>query len=262
MHEVESEVYDHLDPRRDRNMEAVRRREEEERRERLREIKRRHRERQQQDRYRSGYSRRDDDDDDSDQEDVNIGVESRRRPAVEEWDRNKGTRTNLVSGQQHSVKTVGIGDLRVPGKAADQESQRLLHSGRPLDVVCVDGSKSADKALSHALRRLPRNHTFLLLHGNYTPSSSGLDPKESKEAKAIEDKYLEMCEKRGRKCHFVNFHFSSNRNFGERVCQYEKYDNVESIVMGKRAHVSDFRRCALFLCETFGCPPLSFCFLT
>merc|ERR1711879_499577 len=66
--------------------------------------------------------------------------------------------------------------------------------------------------------------------------------RESKEALALERKYLDLCEEKGRKCKFVNFSFNSNRNFGEKVCQYETYGNVESIVLGKRGYVSDFRR--------------------
>jgi len=236
MHEVEREVYDYFEDE-DRDMEEVRRLEQEQQKERLREIKRqrRRREREQPERrYRqSSYE----------DEDVNVGIESRRRPAVEEWDRNLGTRTSLVDGKQHSVKAVGIGDLRMPNEPrADKESERILQSGKPVDVICVDGSKSADKALLHAFRRLPRNHTFLLLHGSYAPSTTGLHPRESKEAMALEHKYLDLCEEKGRKCKFVNFSFNSNRNFGEKVCQYEKYGNVESIVMGKRSYVSDFRR--------------------
>jgi hypothetical protein len=236
MHEVEREVFDYFEDE-DRDMEEVRRLEGEQMKERLRELKRQRKRREREPdrsdrRYRRNYD-----------EEVNIGLESRRRPAEEEWDRNKGTRTSLVDGKQYNIKTVGVGDLRMPNEPrADMESERLLASGRPLDVICVDGSKSADKALAYAFKRLPRNHTFFLLHGSYSPSTTGLDPRESKEAAALERKYLDLCEQQGRKCKFVNFSFTSNRNFGEKVCQYEKYQNVESIVMGKRSYVSDFRR--------------------
>jgi len=239
MHEVEREVYDYFDDDGDRGMDEVRRLELEHKRERIRELKRQQRKRREQE----GQNRYRRSDDEEDEDEVRIGVESRRRPAVEEWDRNKGTRTSLADGMQHSVKTVGIGDLRVPNEPrSDRESERLLQSGKPLDVICVDGSKSADKALAHALKRLPRNHTFLLLHGSYSPSSTGLHPRENKEAAALERRYLDLCDEQGRKCQFVNFSFTDNRNFGEKVCQYEKYQNVESIVMGKRGYVSDFRR--------------------
>jgi hypothetical protein len=241
MHEVEREVYDYFDD--DDDMNEVRRLELERKEERIRELKHQQRKRREQEKDSERRNRRSSAVDEDDDEEVRIGVESRRRPAVEEWDRNKGTRTSLADGKQHSVKTVGIGDLRVPNEPrSDRESERLLQSGKPLDVICVDGSKSADKALAYALKRLPTNHTFLLLHGSYSPSSTGLHPRENKESAALESRYLDLCEEQGRKCKFVNFSFTDNRNFGEKVCQYEKYQNVESIVMGKRGYVSDFRR--------------------
>jgi hypothetical protein len=58
---------------------------------------------------------------------------SRRRPAVEEWDRNKGTRTSLADGKQHSVKTVGIGMALIPPPtfiAVDKEELNVHHTRR------------------------------------------------------------------------------------------------------------------------------------
>jgi hypothetical protein len=234
MYDVERQVYDRFEEA-DRNMEEVRKLSQEEKAERLRELKRARKRRE-----RSGRRYRDEED-----EAVNIGIESRRRPAVEEWDRNMGTRTDLTYGKQHHAKAVGIGDLRAPREGVVQERDRILYNGKPVDIVCVDGSKSADKALLHAFKRLPRNHTFILLHGSYSPSTTALHPDENKEAQVLERNYLDLCQQQGRKCKFVNFAYASNRNFGEKVCQYEKYRNVESIVMGKRGYVSDFRRVLL-----------------
>jgi len=87
-----------------------------------------------------------------------------------------------------------------------------------VDVVCVDGSKSADKALSQAFKSLPQNHLILLLHGYYSPSSipcasdpavlgescvnellfcCRMSPEESREIGQLEDRYMGLCENYG-----------------------------------------------------------------
>jgi len=224
---VERDVFDRFDEE-DRNIRELQKLSQRERAERMRELRRKvNKER--------GRV--------ADEGEVRVGLESSRSPVTEEWGRNKGVRTNLQTGNRHQVKAVGVGDLKT--RTLDMKAERLLRSGKPVDVICVDGSSSANKALHHAFKRLPKDHTFILLHGNYTPSSTGLHPDELRETQILESRYLEQCHEHERRCMFLNFNFSSNCDFGEKVCQYERYANVQSIVMGKRSYVSDFRRALL-----------------
>jgi len=134
-------------------------------------------------------------------------------------------------------RVLGVGALI---QEEEEDGKKLLKSGRPTDVVLVDGSRSADKALLHAFASMPKRHSFLLLHGIYSPASVPLFPEQ--EVLNLEHHYNKLCKKAGRDCHFLHFNYRNNRDFGERVCQYQRYPNVKSIVMGKRANTSELRR--------------------
>ncbi len=78
-----------------------------------------------------------------------------------------------------------------------------------VDVVCVDGSEGADRAMQFALRESPPNHRLLLLFGAYVPHKEELSwgtfsvssMREGhywdKELPDVYIKYTDMCQKAG-----------------------------------------------------------------
>jgi len=160
----------------------------------------------------------------------------RDKSKIEKWEALQGLRID-DQGRARSIQALGAGDLL---QDEDDGGMKLIKSGRRTDVVCIDGSRSADKALQHAFVSMPKSHSLLLLHGIYSPSSVPVHP--SKEVEKSEHHYDKMCKRAGRDCHFVQFNYKNNREFGERVCQYQNYNNVKSIIMGKRANASNLRR--------------------
>jgi len=226
MHEVERDLFDRFDHPDDKNVKELRRLAGRKQAEREENLKRR-------------MERRKESQDFDD--DIHIGKERRREHGKD----CKGTIANLADSEQPRSRPAFIGDLKLAANQRHERKSWLLASRKPVDVVCVDGSKSADKALSQAFKSLPQNHLILLLHGYYSPSSIPMSPEESREIGQLEDRYMGLCENYGRKCEFVTFPYSSNRDFGERVCKYERYPNVESIIMGRRGYVSNLRRTML-----------------
>ncbi len=45
----------------------------------------------------------------------------------------------------------------------------LKQTGSNTDIVCVDGSEGADRAMRYALANTPKDHTLVLLHGAQVP---------------------------------------------------------------------------------------------
>jgi len=155
----------------------------------------------------------------------------------EVWDGSLGLRVGRLS----RIPTVGVGDRL--GEEDDSNVRKFIKGGRKVDIVCVDGSSSSDKALLHAFEGKPKDHRLMLLHGVYSPASVPF--RVDNEINHLADHYHEMCERAGRECHVAYFNFKSNREFGEGVCQFQNYGNVRSITIGKRAHTSSLRRMML-----------------
>lgn len=108
-------------------------------------------------------------------------------------------------------------------------------------VVCVDGSRSSDRAVRFALENVPKQRKLLLIHGIYSPITSRTEDHEP-ELRRMENKYLDMCRFAGRDCTFVPFEYSRNRSFSEGVCHFARANRSPSIIMGKRDDVSTLRR--------------------
>lgn len=79
----------------------------------------------------------------------------------------------------------------------------------PVDIVCVDGSEGADRAMEFAFRNTPPHHRLLLLNGGHVPhkeevgwgSFTATSMREGhywdKDMPAVYSKYTEMCVKEG-----------------------------------------------------------------
>jgi len=128
---------------------------------------------------------------------------------------------------------------------AMRAGKSLLEGNKPIDVVCVDGSVGADKAMIYALKNLPKNHSLLLMHGIYSPITGTSSRSDDWESIKLEKKYQKMCKDYGRECAIMHFNFTSTNDFGDRVCRYERYNNVKSVIIGRREDVSDVRRAFL-----------------
>jgi len=125
------------------------------------------------------------------------------------------------------------------------DQYRMRRTGKAMDgpdqVICVDGSKSSDRAMRFAFDNVPKNKRLLLLHGVYTPLNSRID-YHNRELERMEDKYLDMCKRAGRECIFAPFEYSRGSSFSEGVCHYARANRSPSIIMGKRDDVSTLRR--------------------
>jgi hypothetical protein len=117
---------------------------------------------------------------------------------------------------------------------------RELEGSAAVDVICVDGSSGADKAMHYALKNLPKSHSLLLVHGHYYPMVAN----EEKLAQ-MERKYKRMCDEAGRQCAMMHFNYTGTNDFGERVCRYSRRNNAKSIIVGRREDISEVRRTLL-----------------
>jgi nucleotide-binding universal stress UspA family protein len=125
-------------------------------------------------------------------------------------------------------------------RAKSRGTGKSIRGGQD-QVVCVDGSKSADRAMRFAFANVPENKRLLLLHGVYTPFNSRID-FHNRELRRMEAKYLDMCDRAGRECIFAPFEYSRNRGFSDSICHYARANRSPSIIMGKREDVSTLRR--------------------
>jgi nucleotide-binding universal stress UspA family protein len=115
-----------------------------------------------------------------------------------------------------------------------------------VDVVCVDGSEGADRAMQFALRETPPEHRLLLLFGAYVPHKEEMtwgtfsvtSMREGhywdKDLPDVYLKYTDMCQKAGRKCEFVHFHFDRMSKFGERVCSFAAKSHAQNVILARR----------------------------
>jgi nucleotide-binding universal stress UspA family protein len=108
-----------------------------------------------------------------------------------------------------------------------------------LDVIAIDGSAGADRALLYAARNLPKDRSLLLVHGVHSRWMGGTDESEIRE---IEDHYAGLCQKAGRECRFKTFSYTSTTDFGDQVCQYAERQGAASVIIGRRENISNMRR--------------------
>ncbi|ELR11931.1 cyst specific protein CSP 21, putative [Acanthamoeba castellanii str. Neff] len=115
-----------------------------------------------------------------------------------------------------------------------------------VDIVCVDGSEGADRAMQFALRETPPDHRLMLLFGAYVPHKEELSwgtfsvssMREGhywdKELPDVYIKYTDMCQKAGRKCDFIHFHFDRMSKFGDSVCSIADRHHAQNVILARR----------------------------
>lgn len=104
------------------------------------------------------------------------------------------------------------GFIRPYGEASRKPPRRKRSAeNEPVEIVCVDGSEGADRAMLFALRNTPKDHRLLLLNGAHLPlryteelpwgSSGGSSMREGhywdKDMPYVYLKYTDMCKKEG-----------------------------------------------------------------
>jgi nucleotide-binding universal stress UspA family protein len=110
------------------------------------------------------------------------------------------------------------------------------------DLVCIDGSAGADRAMLYAARNLPKDHTLLLVHGVHSWMGSSISETDKPDILELEDHYESLCKKAGRDCKFKHFSYTTTSGFGDEVCSIADKKGAASVVIGRRENVSGMRR--------------------
>jgi nucleotide-binding universal stress UspA family protein len=110
------------------------------------------------------------------------------------------------------------------------------------DIICIDGSAGADRAMLYAARNLPKDHTLLLVHGVHSWMGRGIKDSDKPDLLEIEDHYESLCKRAGRDCKFKHFSYTSTSGFGDEVCRLADKKGATSVVIGRRENVSGMRR--------------------
>jgi len=113
---------------------------------------------------------------------------------------------------------------------------------KDVDVVCVDGSEGADRAIEFALSETPPERRLVLLFGAQVPLRESLAASSfmreghywDRNLPDVYAKYTERCQKAGRRCDFVHFHFHGMSQFGQHVCSVARKRHAHSVIMGRR----------------------------
>jgi len=128
-------------------------------------------------------------------------------------------------------------------REAEGRHKRASHQRRK-HVVCVDNTDESLRAFRYAAKHLPRGDRLILTHGLYE-GLSGHDEVDEQRMARVRDKYLTACADFDRKCEFRPFSYYSTGDFGDQVCNLAERTGALSVVVGKRAEVSDMRRTLL-----------------
>ncbi|ELR15529.1 universal stress family protein [Acanthamoeba castellanii str. Neff] len=137
--------------------------------------------------------------------------------------------------KKKTMKKMKMKKMKAPPLKENEEQKveaerEWKKQGRPenVHVVCVDETKDSQRAFKFALRNLPPDHRLVLTHGLY---EGLLGHNRADEARL-----------RRRNCTFKHIHFTSTGNFGEEVCDLAERAHAQSVLVGKRTHVSGVRR--------------------
>jgi nucleotide-binding universal stress UspA family protein len=110
------------------------------------------------------------------------------------------------------------------------------------DIICIDGSAGADRAMLYAARNLPKDHTLLLVHGVHSWMGKSISERDKPDILELEDHYESLCKRAGRDCKFKHFSYTSTSGFGDEVCRIADKKGAASVVIGRRENVSGMRR--------------------
>jgi len=130
-------------------------------------------------------------------------------------------------------------------RQAHRRDSRDDFLGEKVDLIAIDGSEGSDRALLHAARNLPKDHSLLLVHGVPTMWRSGskaLRGEEFEDLRDLEEHYAGLCTQANRNCIFKHFAYTSMTNFGTQVCEIADKKGASSVVIGRREEVSGLRR--------------------
>jgi len=117
-----------------------------------------------------------------------------------------------------------------------------LPSSSKTDLICIDGSAGADRAMLYAARNLPKDHTLLLVHGVHSWMGSNISESDKPDILELEDHYESLCKRAGRDCKFKHFSYTTTSGFGDEVCRIADKKGAASVVIGRRENVSGMRR--------------------
>jgi len=126
----------------------------------------------------------------------------------------------------------------------DEENDTLGRRGDRLHIVCVDDTEDAMRAFRFAAIHLPHKDRLILTRGLYE-GITGHDEADEQRMRRVREKFLSACADYDRKCVFRPFAYHSTHDFGKQVCNLADRLGARSVVVGKRAEVSDMRRSIL-----------------